>query len=90
VIFAMKENNGGKLDSHLWFFNAFVKHLQPTYCLLLDVGTVAKKTAICELLLEMEDSPQVAGCCGEIALQEVPLWNFGEYVCAAVSMCVLR
>ena len=34
MIFALKEANGGKLDSHLWFFNAFADQLkrgeQPT------------------------------------------------------------
>jgi hypothetical protein len=27
LIFAMKENNAGKLDSHSWFFNAFVEYV---------------------------------------------------------------
>jgi chitin synthase len=28
TILAIKERNGGKLDSHDWFFNAFAEHLQ--------------------------------------------------------------
>jgi hypothetical protein len=30
----VKEKNGGKLNSHLWFFSAFVKQLQPDYCVV--------------------------------------------------------
>lgn len=32
LIFALKEENGGKLDSHRWFFNAFAQQLNPKYC----------------------------------------------------------
>ncbi len=31
IAVAVKEKNGGKLNSHLWFFSAFVKQLQPDY-----------------------------------------------------------
>ena len=35
IIFALKENNAGKLDSHLWYFNAFSKSLKPDYCVVI-------------------------------------------------------
>jgi cellulose synthase/poly-beta-1,6-N-acetylglucosamine synthase-like glycosyltransferase len=63
----LKERNGGKLDSHLWFFNAFANHLNPKYTFLLDVGTIARQRAICKLYQAFEHDPQVAGVCGEIA-----------------------
>ncbi len=34
IALAVKEKNGGKLNSHLWFFSAFVKQLQPDYCMV--------------------------------------------------------
>jgi chitin synthase len=67
VIFALKEHNGGKLDSHLWFFNAFADQLIPKYCFLLDVGTMAKPRALFKLYRCMETNDRIAGVCGEIA-----------------------
>ena len=67
IIFAMKEHNGGKLDSHLWYFNAFADQLIPKYCLLLDVGTQARDRAIFKLYRSMETNDRIAGVCGEIA-----------------------
>jgi hypothetical protein len=34
IALAVKEKNGGKLNSHLWFFSAFVKQLQPDFCVV--------------------------------------------------------
>ena len=31
IILCIKERNGGKLNSHLWFFSGFCKQLQPEY-----------------------------------------------------------
>lgn len=31
LVFALKETNGGKLHSHMWFFNAFCEPVQPKY-----------------------------------------------------------
>jgi cellulose synthase/poly-beta-1,6-N-acetylglucosamine synthase-like glycosyltransferase len=68
ILFGLKERNGGKLDSHLWFFNAFANHLNPKYCFLLDVGTIARSRSICKLYQAFERNSQVAGVCGEIAV----------------------
>lgn len=32
VVFALKEENGGKLSSHRWFFEAFCASVEPTVC----------------------------------------------------------
>ena len=32
LILAIKERNGGKLNSHLWYFSGFCRQLQPDYC----------------------------------------------------------
>lgn len=67
ILFGLKERNGGKLDSHLWYFNAFANHLNPKFCFLLDVGTIARPRAICKLYQAFQRNSQIAGVCGEIA-----------------------
>lgn len=66
TIFALKEHNRGKLDSHHWFFNAFSAQLRPKYCFMVDVGTKPEATAILKLFDAMERDPMIGGCCGEI------------------------
>jgi len=34
LMFALKEHNSGKIDSHWWFFEAFSMSLRPEYCLV--------------------------------------------------------
>lgn len=49
VLIAIKERNGGKLNSHLWMFNGFAVQLNPKYLMLLDVGTVPREDSILKL-----------------------------------------
>jgi cellulose synthase/poly-beta-1,6-N-acetylglucosamine synthase-like glycosyltransferase len=69
IVFSLKENNGGKQHSQLWFFYAFAAQLNPKYCVLIDVGTKAAKTAIYRLIRSMDENPYTAGVCGEIAVE---------------------
>ena len=39
IVFAVKENNMGKLSSHLWIMRGFARQLNPDFITLLDVGT---------------------------------------------------
>jgi chitin synthase len=48
-VFALKQKNGGKLDSHLWFFYAFAEQLEPDYTVLIDVGTIPSRSALFRL-----------------------------------------
>jgi len=80
VVFAAKEKNGGKLNSHLWAFSAFARQFQPEFLLLLDVGTMPREFAIARMINAMQVNPQVAGVCGEIAVHEP---NYGSFVQAA-------
>jgi chitin synthase len=75
TIFAMKERNGGKLDSHDWFFNGFAEHLQAKFCVLLDVGTIPQDRAIYKLYKAMYLDPTIGGCCGEISVHKPQLLN---------------
>ncbi|RHZ42904.1 hypothetical protein DYB26_011526 [Aphanomyces astaci] len=78
ALFALKEANAGKLNSHLWFFNAFCNQVDPDYNVLLDVGTLPTKSAFYKLLSTLEMKHDVGGVCGEIAVScPIPnLWNF--------------
>ena len=37
TMFCVKEHNGGKLDSHKWFFDAYCAQLNPTYVVVRGV-----------------------------------------------------
>lgn len=78
LMLALKERNGGKLNSHLWYFAGFCKNVNPKYTFLLDVGTQPKKDALALLYTEMENNPQVGGCCGEIAVRKPRIYKVLE------------
>ncbi|DAZ97368.1 TPA: hypothetical protein N0F65_003391 [Lagenidium giganteum] len=75
IIYALKENNGGKLNSHLWFFNAFAEQLIPTYTVLVDVGTIPGPSSIYRLIRSMDRNPQIGGVAGEIAVDHPNYFN---------------
>lgn len=75
LIYALKENNGGKLNSHLWFFNAFSEQLLPTYTVLIDVGTIPGPSSIFKLIRSMDRNPQIGGVAGEIAVEAPNYFN---------------
>lgn len=68
-IFAIKHNNGGKLNSHLFYFHGFCEYLNPTYATLLDIGTEPINGAISKLLNHMNLDLNCGGCCGEIEVE---------------------
>ena len=38
-VFAVKQRNDGKINSHKWFFQGLCTFLKPELCLMLDIGT---------------------------------------------------
>ncbi|KAJ3145291.1 Chitin synthase, class 1 [Geranomyces michiganensis] len=66
IIFAMKEKNLKKINSHRWFFSAFCPLLNPRVCLLVDVGTRPAKDSIWKLWRAFDRDENCAGACGEI------------------------
>ena len=66
IIFCLKEKNQKKINSHRWFFNAFGPILEPTVCVLLDVGTMPGPTSIYHLWKSFDINSNVGGACGEI------------------------
>lgn len=47
ILFALKEENGGKLDSHRWFFNAFAAQLRPKYTFVRTTIIIIMKAVFC-------------------------------------------
>jgi chitin synthase len=54
VLFCIKAENAGKLDSHWWFFRQLCPIIQPEYCIQMDVGTVANRDTLAKLWSVME------------------------------------
>ena len=54
LAFAIKERNGGKLNSHVWAFRGLLPLLDPDYVILLDAGTVPSPTALLRLYSDSE------------------------------------
>ena len=67
MIFCLKEENKGKLNSHRWAFQAIGKGLQgPNIVVLLDAGTRPGKTSIYQLYRAFLLDENCGGACGEI------------------------
>ena len=70
VLFLVKHLNKRKLNSHLWFFSGICRMIYPTYCFLIDVGTLVKPYSLGNLYFDLHEgassNPKVAGVCGEI------------------------
>jgi hypothetical protein len=75
TIFALKEHNGGKLNSHLWAFNALCSQMKPDYVVLLDVGTEPLNNSIGLLYHRLQENRDIAGICGQIVPMGIPSAN---------------
>mmetsp|Transcript_1704 Transcript_1704/g.2131 ORF Transcript_1704/g.2131 Transcript_1704/m.2131 type:complete len:99 (-) Transcript_1704:1460-1756(-) len=62
--------NSGKIDSHQWYFKGFCTYLNPTYCQMIDIGTIPLKKSISKITQILENDPQLGGACGEIEVFE--------------------
>lgn len=75
LIFAVKQLNRRKLNTHLWFFGGFCEMIQPKFVQLLDVGTKPMSNALCHLYDVLKTNPNIAGVCGEIAPMDPEISN---------------
>lgn len=73
--FCVKQFNKRKLNTHLWFFEGFCEMIQPTYAMLLDVGTKPLSGSLFYLYEAMVCDSQLAGCCGEIKPMNFNVWK---------------
>lgn len=76
LIFALKEKNQKKINSHRWCFQALAPALQPEVIVLFDAGTEPTKRSIYELWREFHKHPNVGGACGEIKAMLGPKGKF--------------
>ncbi|ORZ37704.1 chitin synthase-domain-containing protein [Catenaria anguillulae PL171] len=81
LIFCLKEKNAKKINSHRWFFKAFCEAIQPKVTVLIDVGTQPLPNSIYRLS-KMFDNPQVAGACGEIAVEGSKRYKLNPIIAA--------
>lgn len=98
ILFCLKERNQKKINSHRWFFNAFGKVLQPSVCILIDVGTKPRSRSIYHLWKAFDVNPNVGGACGEIVALKGRMWsallnplvgsqNFGASIASGLVPC---
>jgi len=83
ILFSIKKENRGKLDSHYWLFAGFCQQINPDYIILLDTGTtpdLERGLALSSLILPMENDPKIAGTCGEMELDN-------NYNCTNLTIC---
>lgn len=68
LLTCFKHKNGKKLSSHVWFFEGFCRYLKPTYCVLLDVGTVPDETGVLNLIKGMVYDKNIGGVSGFMSI----------------------
>lgn len=74
ILFCLKPENVGKLDSHWWFFKTFCTYLQPKYCIQMDVGSVPQAQTIYLLRSHLENNPEVGAATNSLLTPEPPHW----------------
>jgi cellulose synthase/poly-beta-1,6-N-acetylglucosamine synthase-like glycosyltransferase len=83
ILFSIKKENRGKLDSHHWLFAGFCKQINPQYIILLDTGTIPDLEtgqSLSSLILPMKNDSDIAGTCGEMELSN-------ETNCSNLTLC---
>mmetsp|Transcript_7780 Transcript_7780/g.6875 ORF Transcript_7780/g.6875 Transcript_7780/m.6875 type:complete len:139 (+) Transcript_7780:321-737(+) len=66
IHFVVKQENKGKIESHLWFFNGFCQLLNPEYATIIDAGTIPLWNSLSKMTFYLEKFKNVGGACGEI------------------------
>ncbi|GAA5852276.1 hypothetical protein JCM9279_002486 [Rhodotorula babjevae] len=75
IMFALKEKNAKKINSHRWALQAFAPQLDPRVVILIDVGTTPEKGSIYELWKAFDLNSNVGGACGEIVTMKGKFWT---------------
>lgn len=52
--FCIKHKNGGKIQSHQFFYQAFCSYFEPDYCMMIDIGTIPMAQSISEFTIFMD------------------------------------
>lgn len=85
VVFYIKSENKGKLDSHWHFFEVICQYLGPKYCIQMDVGTNPCVDAVERMLevVEHQERIGVVACRSYIpaprhSLEILKVWQFAD------------
>jgi cellulose synthase/poly-beta-1,6-N-acetylglucosamine synthase-like glycosyltransferase len=66
IIFAVKKQRTGSLDSHRWFFQALCEQVEPDYCVLTTAGVRHQERALYKLYFQLEMNKSLGAVCGEV------------------------
>ncbi|CAG9324708.1 unnamed protein product [Blepharisma stoltei] len=75
MVFAIKQERSLKLNTHLWFFGGFCQMINPGYVMLLEAGTRPMPKALFYLYEALRIDDHLAGCCGELKVEDKTYWN---------------
>lgn len=65
VVFAIKEHNGGKLDSHKWFFDAYCRRANPEFVVVrYTSGAALSRLCLCSRLVNLRLLRHPSTACG--------------------------
>ncbi|GAA6007454.1 uncharacterized protein JCM10292_002411 [Rhodotorula paludigena] len=74
IMFALKEKNAKKINSHRWALQAFAPQLDPRVVILIDVGTKPAANSLYSLWKTFDMNSNVGGACGEIVAMKGKFW----------------
>ncbi|KAE8149565.1 chitin synthase-domain-containing protein [Aspergillus avenaceus] len=69
MLFCLKEQSRGRVDTLDWVIRAFGNVIEPTMCVFLDPGTIVKKEALYHLWRALESEPLCAAACGQMEIR---------------------
>lgn len=86
ILLCVKNKNKGKLDSHWWFFKVLCQHLQPEYCIQMDIGTSPRFDAAYHFINRMVETPDAGAVTSPVLIDNssnpynlLQLWQFGDF-----------
>lgn len=80
IVFALKQRNDGKINSHRQFFLGLCKYLKPEFLQMLDIGTQPEPYAIAKIYKYMRANPTCGAACGEIEVIVPKNISWGQWL----------
>mmetsp|Transcript_14062 Transcript_14062/g.16295 ORF Transcript_14062/g.16295 Transcript_14062/m.16295 type:complete len:165 (+) Transcript_14062:753-1247(+) len=66
IHFCVKHYNNMKIESHMFFFRGFCQMMNPTFCQIIDCGSIVLQNSVSKIVMYMETYKNVGGACGHI------------------------
>lgn len=85
ILFLVKRENRGKLDSHWWFYRKICERINPKYCVQIDAGTCPELKSLSLIINHLEANKTVAAVAPKIQIEPpskfdlIGIWQFGEF-----------